>query len=385
MKAVIIGGGIMGLSAAWALSRAGWRVELLERGRLPNPDASSSDRSRLIRYPYGRLAGYMAMVTQAFDAWQCLWDDLGTAHYRETGALMLETPDAAWARDSASTMKPLGLPLERLDAAALEARFPILLSQGLDGGWLSPRAGVLQADRILADLADRLRAGGVVLLPETPVVEIDPDKASATTAQGWLAEGDLLVVCAGAWTRGLLPDLSNRLVPSRQLVLYLEPPLETLLDWRDAPMVLDVAGDSGCYIVPPGPSAPLKLGDHRFSMTGHPDDDRTPEPMAVRALFDTARGRLRGLDAYKRAGARVCYYTVAPDERFLVEPLGSRAWLMAGFSGHGFKFGPLMGLALAHVVGGPMAQPAADLPGDAAALTAWAAGRGGEPIAGPKR
>jgi len=385
MKAVIIGGGIMGLSAAWAMSRAGWRIELLERSRLPNPDSSSSDRSRLIRYPYGRFTGYMAMVSHAFDAWQTLWDDLGTIHYRETGALMLETPDADWARDSASAMQSWGLPLERLDATALEARFPVLLSDGLDGAWFSPRAGVLHADQILVDLVDKLRADGAVLLPETPVIEIDPDKAAATTAQGWQAEGDLLVVCSGAWTRRLLPGLSDRLMPSRQLVLDLEPPLETLLDWRDAPIVLDIAGDSGCYVVPPGPAAPLKLGGHHFSMDGDPDDDRTPDRTAVRTLFDTARRRLRDLDSYKRTEARVCYYTVAPEERFLVEPLADRAWVMAGFSGHGFKFGPLMGSALAHVIGGPHAGPVADLPGDAAALTAWAAGRASGPIDRPDR
>jgi glycine/D-amino acid oxidase-like deaminating enzyme len=40
-KALIVGGGIAGLSTAWALARRGVRVELFEQGPLPNPRASS--------------------------------------------------------------------------------------------------------------------------------------------------------------------------------------------------------------------------------------------------------------------------------------------------------------------------------------------------------
>jgi glycine/D-amino acid oxidase-like deaminating enzyme len=51
MKAIIVGGGIMGLATAWALARDGHEVELLEQGPLPNPLASSMDEHRIIRDP----------------------------------------------------------------------------------------------------------------------------------------------------------------------------------------------------------------------------------------------------------------------------------------------------------------------------------------------
>src|SRR5258708_13481144 len=77
MKAIIVGGGIMGLATAWALARAGDDVELLEQGPLPNPLASSMDDHRLIRHPYGDRRGYPRMIDAAYAPWDLLSGDLG--------------------------------------------------------------------------------------------------------------------------------------------------------------------------------------------------------------------------------------------------------------------------------------------------------------------
>ena len=73
MKAIIVGGGIMGLATAWALARDGHEVELFEQGPLPNPLASSMDEHRLIRHPYGDHRGYARMIDDAYAAWDLLW------------------------------------------------------------------------------------------------------------------------------------------------------------------------------------------------------------------------------------------------------------------------------------------------------------------------
>jgi glycine/D-amino acid oxidase-like deaminating enzyme len=117
--------------------------------------------------------------------------------------------------------------------------------------------------------------------------------------------------------------------------------------------------------VPPVAGTSLKIGDHRFAMTGDPDDPRETSAAEAEAILALARRRLPGLAQYRVLGARACYYDVAAEERFILAPLGARGWVMSGFSGHGFKFGPLLGQALARAV----ADPAL-----AAALPAWAAG-----------
>src|SRR6267378_5846255 len=71
MKAIIVGGGIMGLATAWALARDGHEVELLEQGALPNPLASSMDEHRLIRHPYGDRRGYARMIEMPMPPGTC--------------------------------------------------------------------------------------------------------------------------------------------------------------------------------------------------------------------------------------------------------------------------------------------------------------------------
>jgi glycine/D-amino acid oxidase-like deaminating enzyme len=109
----------------------------------------------------------------------------------------------------------------------------------------------------------------------------------------------------------------------------------------------------------------LKVGDHAFSLRGHPDLERVPsEPERAQALA-LARTRLVEFERYQVYAARTCFYSVAAGERFIVEPFG-RAWVLAGFSGHGFKFGAVIGEAIAEVLSGRRL---------AGAVSAWAAGQ----------
>ena len=133
-------------------------------------------------------------------------------------------------------------------------------------------------------------------------------------------------------------------------------------------MVLDQieAARGGCYAVPPVDGTRLKIGDHAFTLRGQPDLEREPTETEVSQALGSVRARLVEFERYRVVEARTCFYSVAPAERFIVEPLG-RAWVLAGFSGHGFKFGAVIGEAVAAALTG--ARPAE-------AITAWAAGQG---------
>src|SRR5438445_4525763 len=98
----------MGLSAAWALRRAGHGVVVLEQAALPNPAAASFDDHRLIRYPYGRAAGYAGMVDEAYAAWDEVWDTLGERLYVPTGLVVLGGEGGSWAHDSAEILEAQG-------------------------------------------------------------------------------------------------------------------------------------------------------------------------------------------------------------------------------------------------------------------------------------
>ena len=92
-RTVVVGAGIMGVTAALELDRRGWKVHLLDAGPIPNPLAASTDISKVFRMEYGADAAYMALVEEARTGWLA-WNETWQAKnrdslYHETGVLMV--------------------------------------------------------------------------------------------------------------------------------------------------------------------------------------------------------------------------------------------------------------------------------------------------------
>jgi glycine/D-amino acid oxidase-like deaminating enzyme len=368
MKVVVVGAGIMGLCTAWALRRAGHEAAVYEQGPVPNPLASSCDEHRLTRFTYGAMTGYARMVHEADAAWDRLWTDLGRSHFRPTGTLAVARAEGGWVAQSIRCLEAMALPVEIWAPDTLAERLPFLRFEHARFALFTPTGGVLFAERILEDLGRWLAEQGVALHAHTRIAEIDPAHAAVRTADGRTERADALVIAAGPWAAQLLPALRGRITPSRQVALYLEPPEEALPAWRAAPMVLDQieAARGGFYAVPPVDGTRLKVGDHGFSLRGHPDRERTPTAADREQALAVARPRLVGFERYRTLDAGTCFYSVTADERFIAEPLG-RSWVLAGFSGHGFKFGAVIGEAIAEALSGERPPET---------VTAWAAGQG---------
>lgn len=351
MRILVVGAGVMGLAAAEALLQAGHSVAVFDQAALPNPLASSVDEHRLIRYPYGDKAGYARLVTPAFDAWGRLWERLGQSLYLETGTLVVSRERGGWMDSSAAGLAEIGRPVEWLDSKALEARFPLLRIDPADRGYHLPNGGMLLARRIVERLAARVAMLGGSLNTRRKVIDLDCEGGRLTLDGGGTVSGDLVVVTAGPWLPDLLADFAGRVTPSRQVYAYLTPPPGSEAAWAAHPMLLDIGSESGFYLVPPAAGTGMKVGDHEFSLTGHPDRDREGGEGDVAESLEMAKARLKDFEAFQVARVGTCFYTVEAGERFIAEQRGA-AWILTGFSGHGFKFAPLIGEQLAEVVAG---------------------------------
>jgi glycine/D-amino acid oxidase-like deaminating enzyme len=367
MRVLIAGAGIMGLATAWALTRRGHAVEILDSGPIPNPIGSSVDQHRLIRHPYGDSLGYTRMVDDAYAAWDRLWADLGETHYAPTGSLILEAPPAAWAHASRETLRAAGVAFRTPDPAEIAKRYPVLLPPAGDTVTIeTDTGGTLFADEIVAGLARWLVERGARLRPLTKVRSIEPARTAATLDTGERLSADALLVAAGPWTNLLVPDLATVMTPSRQIVLYFEPPYDLAQAWQSAPLMLDKHADGSIYVVPPRQGRALKIGFHTFSKTGDPDAPRVARPEEIDRLVALCRRRLRRFEEYGPARPKICFYDVTEDEGFRVASLGPACLAVTGFSGHGFKFGAILGERFADGLTGALAP---------ARLAAWAAGQ----------
>ena len=369
----IVGGGIMGLASAWALARDGHRVTVFEQGPIPNPLGSSVDEHRLIRHPYGGERGYTRMIAAAYAAWEEMWKDLGTAHYAATGTLVLRRGDP-WTGDTVESLRAENIPFREIGPRGVIEGYPLLAADDACGGVVLESGGTLFAQRIVGHLARHLPTRGVDVETELRVSKVDPERGRLWLADDLrgdhLVEADLVIVAAGPWAPRLLPALRGRVTPSRQAVIYLNPPGDLAKQWLAHPMVLDLDPMSGFYLVPPraapgGGLSGLKIGNHRFTLSGDPDRDRVASGEETHKLLDLCQRSLRHFERYTIREAKTCFYDVERHERFIVEPVGVRGWVLSGFSGHGFKFAAVIAQELARAIRGE--RPAAD-------LTGWAAG-----------
>ena len=352
----------MGLCAAHALLRRGWEVRVLDQAAPPNPRGASVDHHRLIRHAYGGQAGYMRMVDDAYAAWRRLFADLGEAPYVQTGVLALDEGQGDWLRNSRAAMAGHGIAVEDLTAGAVAQRFAALRGEGIADAFLVAPGGVLLAERIIRLLAARLTGQGVVFETATATA-VGPQ--SLRLEDGTSRTADALVVAAGPWAPRLLPALP--VTASRQILVRLAPPPDLAAAWSRAPMLLDLAPQGGFYVVPPVAGTPIKIGDHSFSMTGDAQDDaRQASRAEADAIMALARRRLDRLDEYRVLDAVACYYDVEAREEFVVEAIHPATIVMSGFSGHGFKFGAVLGGAVANALTEPTLLPS---------LKDWAAGR----------
>ncbi len=359
MRVLVIGGGVIGLSTAWALARAGHEPLLFEAGPLPNPGGASHDQHRLIRSLYGAERGYARMVGDAYAAWDRLWADLGRQHYVEAGALgiSLQSPERVDDPLAASlaTLRDLELEHELLDAAQLAELCPYFQVPERAWGLLSRPGGVLLADKIVGHLAGWLRRAGVDLFPETRAIDIDPEAGAVRLADGQIALGDAIVVAAGAWTGKLVPALADRQTPQRQFVAFLAPPEAQAAAWAAAPAIVQLPTALDSYCCPPVQGTRLKLGAVAARRASDPDALAEGSYEEAEALLAPFREILTDGADYRVVGYKACPYAVSHDaERFLSHREGCLT-AVAGCTGHMFKFGALMGEQLAAAATGDLA------------------------------
>jgi sarcosine oxidase/sarcosine oxidase subunit beta len=358
-KALIVGGGIAGLSTAWALARRGVAVELFEQGPLPNPRSSSHDEHRITRHAYGTMEGYAHLMPEAFRVWDQLWRATGTSHYEPCGAVYFLRHVGPWYDGMSRSLGAMGIGFRDIPLDEVERRFPMVNPDGLLRVVSTDGAGMLFPVRILTDLVVLLGRLGVVFHTGTLVSAVDPERGTLV-ADGVTHGGDVVVVAAGAWADRLVPGIRGVAVASRQAVLYLSPPPDLAEAWSTAPVMLDNHAEGGLYTLPPRRGTRLKVGDHVFSRAGDPDGDRIATADDLARLWPAARATYRDLDRYTVLEPKACFYTVTEHEEFLVNPIGAAGWLVSACSGHGFKLGALMGELVGRAITGEM--PAADVP-----------------------
>ena len=350
MRVIVVGGGIAGLSSAWALQKRGHHVTLLEQGTVPNPLGASGDHHRIIRRAYGRGNGYGRLITEAYDAWDEMWADLGAVHYDHRGFMCISREPGDEAEDYREGLAEGGWPFDLFGPEEAVARWPFLEPGTFRYAFVSPEGGALHCRRIAVDVAAWLRTHGAEIREGVRVTSVGPAAGEVTLADGERLTADRVVVTAGAWVTKLFPDLVGRLTTYRTALAYLEQPGDLKAAWDAAPVILDVGGDTDGYIIPPTGGGGLKFGTGLHKVAS-PDADtnRAPSPEEGRAILRHFAPPMARLHDYRVESVVTCAYTFTIDERFTSVERG-RCLIVSSCSGHGYKFGAAVGRRVADAV-----------------------------------
>jgi sarcosine oxidase len=319
---VIVGGGLLGLAAAYAL-RGRREVIVLERETVGNARGGSHGPTRIFRLGYAD-PHFVAMARQAAERWQALESESGRR-------LLHPTPQLTFgpgADDVFDALGVAGVPAQRITESAIKERFPAFAGRG--DAVLETASAVIAADRTLSTL--RAQAGAEVR-ENVRVLQLD---AHHVETDDETIEARTVVVCAGPWTRSLVPGIATTTTLEHAGYLRTGAGLPIFIDFTE-PAV---------YGLPTPGSDLYKIAIHHGGSAVDPEADFANDPAASAALGDAIA---RWFPQATLVQVDVCPYDNTADENFIVDRIDGVV-VGAGTSGHAFKFGPLIGERLARLV-----------------------------------
>ncbi|HEU5348187.1 MAG TPA: N-methyl-L-tryptophan oxidase [Ktedonobacterales bacterium] len=354
-RIAIVGGGVMGLATGCALAaQPDIEVTVFERFRIGHDWASSHGLTRAIRHEYGNAAIYTEMVARSLPLWEELVRETGRMLYTETGVLTLGHADDGHTLPGFDVMRAHGLHVLRLTPGECREHFPQFRPEDYDAITWNPTGGMLHASECLAALVQRLQARGGILREDAQVIRVEPEGSGGrvTLADGTQLAADRVIVTAGPWVHDVLPGLDLPVRPTRQQVCYFSDlPAPEMFAVGRFPVFLVGMNHYGFPLQ--GPDW-FKIGLHAFGETANPNTGYEPNEQEVEAVRDFLRHVIPEAAAATLALVDRCMYDVTPDEDFILDthPGGSGIIIGTGFSGHGFKFGILIGEMLAALARG---------------------------------
>jgi sarcosine oxidase len=350
---IVVGAGAMGSASAYFLSKVAGSTLVLERFHENHTLGSSHGRTRILRTAYAEGAAYVPLVLRARRLWQQLGAAAQQEIFRPTGVILAGRSDSAALGRAQASARRWKLPHERLDARDAAQRFPPFRFAPEEEVLWDPQGGVLFPERAIAAFRRLAHRRGVSFRWNHPVStwSIRPDGRLLvrTARHDYLA--DELVLSAGAWMPGLVPELAGSLTVEQQTVYWFRSPGPIRRLLRDIPAFVWYRSEGSYSYGTPDFGGTVKLGGSHGRRVRDPL--RRPASSA-RELRSILAFRARHLPTIGPVPFRkvTCLYTNTPDKNFIVDfhPASKRVLIVSACSGHGFKFASAVGEVVADAV-----------------------------------
>jgi sarcosine oxidase len=365
--AVVVGVGGMGSATALELAARGQDVLALERFNIPHSRGSSHGYSRIVSRSFYELPAYMPIYDRACELWEQLEREWGQRLFYREGSITTGRPGSPIISTAKRTADRFEVPHTLLTPAEAESRFPgyripddhEVLVQPTDG-FLVPRNGVRACVELAHQHGAEIHARTEVLdwTPTADGVRVQLDAGAADEgdsdesgeSESVTVAADTMAVTAGPWTPAVVEPTRDLLRVERQVLGRFQPDSPALFGPEQFP-VSAVTTTEGQYSAFPAHGSPgVKLARvHHLEERVDPDEVGTAVTAEDEAVLRWFGDRYLAGGTGPTMRLETCLYTNTPDGRFVVDthPDHPQVSFAAGFSGHGYKFCPVVGEILA--------------------------------------
>jgi sarcosine oxidase len=345
----VIGLGGMGSAIAAHCAARGAAVVGVEQFERGHDLGSSAGKSRLIRKAYFEEPAYVPLLHRTYELWRKLEREAGVEILQITGILSVGDEGSEIINGTRRAAREHGLPLEVLSQDEVRSRYPTLRLLPDEMAVFEPDGGVLRPERAIDAHLRIAEANGAELRFGVGIngwTPTDDGGVEVRLTDGSDIRARTLVLAMGPWFKRTLDSLGVPIRVQRNVQVWFSSNTDAYTAGRFPGFLLNRRGLPAPLYGFPDFGDGVKAAFHGFGditeaehLDRNIDTARDVDPIA-RAMDEWMPGA-----AATFREAKACMYTLTPDAHFVVDrhPAHRNVILCGGFSGHGFKFAPVIG------------------------------------------
>lgn len=349
---IVVGGGIMGTSTAyWLTTETDRDVTLIEKDNIAS--GSTGDSSAILRHHYGDREIYAKMAWWSHEFYRSFEEHTGEQIAYDRNPLVRFGVDGTAAGDYAAAgydvLDSLDIPVSRYERDAFEDQYP-MLTVDADFAISDDSAGYSDGADAATGFARAAQRQGARVHTGVTVEELiaESNTIRAVETDHGRVETDDIVVTVGPWTPEFLEPLGVD-IPierSREQILLLDPKDDYQETYADR--IPTTGAPGGNWYTRADFSDGVLLATHHTEESTHPDTySNTPDEDVMLDLIDALTDIAPDLADAGIQGRYCGVYSTTPDHDFIIDQVGpANCYVGCGFSGHGFKHGPIVGKIL---------------------------------------
>jgi len=338
---VVIGGGVMGASAAYHLAKCGIKnIVLLEKEEFFGTGATGRCAGG-VRYQFSTEIN-VKLSLESLPMLECFKEDIGQdVNYRQCGYLLVATNerDANAFKRNVELQNSLGVQTELLSGDEVRARLPLMKFDDAIAGTFNKKDGIVDPNSVVAGYISVAQKMGVRALTHADVtgIRVSGDQVEAVETTQGVVQTRMILNAAGPWAGqiGQMAGVQIPVIPIRRQMFTTDALNEIP---EDFPFVIDFG--QSLYFHHEGEGLLIGMSNQNEK----PGFDQSVDEEFEFVNLEAAIERMPLLERASRASHWAGLYEVTPDAHPIFGGSNIKGFtICTGFSGHGFMHGPIAG------------------------------------------